>query len=110
MDHAVSRDLPSGIGTVSQASSFFKCARWRLPNSLLRAWLTLLALSLVSALLTMLPILPELLSAGILILALIKARVILALYLDLAKSQVWLRGFTAVLTGFVLVIFSLYLM
>ncbi|CUH47615.1 hypothetical protein RUA4292_01786 [Ruegeria atlantica] len=95
---------------MSQASSFFKCARQRLPNSLPRAWLTLLALSLVSALLTMLPVLPELLGAGILILALIKARVILALYLDLAKSQVWLRGFTAVLTGFVLVIFSLYRM
>lgn len=95
---------------MSQASSFFKCARQRLPNSLLRAWLTLLALSLVSALLTMLPVLPELLGAGILILALIKASVILARYLDLAKGQVWLRGFTAVLTGFVLVIFSLYLM
>lgn len=46
---------------------------------------------------------------GILLLALIKTRVILAQYLDLANSPAWLRGFTMVLTGFSVLIFALYL-
>ncbi len=78
-------------------------------NALTRAWLALLALSVASAILTLLPIPPALLGGGILILALAKSRVILARYLDLATSPTWLRGFTMVLTGFAVVIFALYL-
>ncbi|WP_235216144.1 cytochrome C oxidase subunit IV family protein [Ruegeria halocynthiae] len=76
---------------------------------LTRAWLTLLGLSLGSALLTLVPLRPALLGAGILLLALIKARVILARYLDLSGSPAWLRGFTMVLSGFTVLIFGLYL-
>jgi hypothetical protein len=78
-------------------------------NTLTRAWLALLALSLGSAGLTMMPLPPELLGGGILSLALAKSRIILARYLDLAHSPSWLRGFTMVLTGFAVVIFGLYL-
>ncbi len=73
-----------------------------------RAWLGLLALSLASALLTLLHS-PKVVAAGVLVLALIKTRLILALYLDLAHSPNWLRGFTMVLTIFSLLIFGLYL-
>ncbi|KIC38770.1 nitric oxide reductase F protein [Ruegeria sp. ANG-R] len=75
-----------------------------------RAWLSLLALSFASALLTMLHAPAELIGAGILLLALIKARVILARYLDLIQSPSWLRGFTMVLTGFAILVFALYLL
>ncbi|WP_299661607.1 nitric oxide reductase F protein [uncultured Ruegeria sp.] len=91
------------------ASSCPKYGRRRHPDPLTRAWFTLLALSITSALLTMLPIPPAFLGGGILILALAKCRIILARYLDLAISPAWLRGFTVVLTGFVGVIFALYL-
>ncbi len=94
---------------MSIASSFSKYSRRRLPNPLTRAWLTLLALSLASAVLTMLPAPPTLPAAGILILALVKARIILARYLELAKSSAWLRGFTTVLIAFTTLIFGLYL-
>ncbi|WP_424830706.1 cytochrome C oxidase subunit IV family protein [Ruegeria sp.] len=91
------------------SSSFPKYSRRRHPNPLTRAWLTLLALSVVSALLTVLPISPAFLAGGILILALVKCRVILASYLDLAASPSWLRGFSMVLTAYTFVIFALYL-
>ncbi|MEX0308359.1 MAG: cytochrome C oxidase subunit IV family protein [Ruegeria sp.] len=94
---------------MSAASSFLKRAHRRLPDTLTRAWLSLLALSVASALLTMLHAPAELIGAGILILALIKSRVILARYLDLIESPAWLRGFTMVLTGFAIVVFALYL-
>ncbi len=76
---------------------------------LARAWLALLALSIVSAILTLLPISAKFLGACILILALVKSRIILARYLELATSLAWLRGFTLVLTGFALTVFGLYL-
>ncbi|WP_299949177.1 nitric oxide reductase F protein [uncultured Ruegeria sp.] len=91
------------------ASSCPKYGRRRHLNTLTRAWFTLLVLSIASALLTMLPIPPAFLGGGILILALAKCRIILARYLDLAISPAWLRGFTVVLTGFVIITFALYL-
>ncbi|WP_237212626.1 cytochrome C oxidase subunit IV family protein [Ruegeria lacuscaerulensis] len=78
-------------------------------NTLTRAWLALLGLSFGSALLTMIPAPPAVLGGGILLLALVKTRVILARYLDLAESPAWLRGFSMVLTGFAVIIFGLYL-
>ncbi|TMV03363.1 nitric oxide reductase F protein [Ruegeria sediminis] len=95
---------------MEQASPLPKDCRRRRPDLLTGAWLALLLLSLASALLTMLPILPELVGGGILLLALAKARVILARYLDLADSPAWLRGFTIVLSGFTILVFVLYLL
>ena len=89
-------------------SSFPKYSRRRLPNELTRAWLTLLALSIASAVLTLLPVSPMFLGGGILILALAKCHVILARYLALSNSPAWLRGFTMVLSGFSALVFSLY--
>lgn len=94
---------------MTQTSSDPKSSRWMLPNPLTRAWLSLLVLSTASALLTILPLSSPVLSAGILILALSKARIILARYLDLTHSPAWLSGFTNVLTGFAMVIFGLSL-
>ncbi|WP_254436285.1 cytochrome C oxidase subunit IV family protein [Ruegeria arenilitoris] len=91
------------------SSSIPKHSRRRLPSPITCAWLTLLALSVASAMLTMMPIPSKLLGGGILILALAKSRIILAQYLDLATSPPWLRGFTMVLTGFAVVIFCLFL-
>ncbi|WP_171671420.1 cytochrome C oxidase subunit IV family protein [Ruegeria sp. HKCCD4884] len=92
------------------SSSFHKYSRRRLPNVLTRAWFNLLALSITSALLTMLPLGSTIVGAGILGLALLKCRIILAQYLDLATSPAWLRGFSVALTGFALIVFVLYLL
>ncbi len=81
----------------------------RLPNPVTRAWHALLALSLASALLTLLSLPSAVLGGGILLLALLKTRVILARYLDLDASPAWLRGFTMVLSGFAGLIFALHL-
>ncbi len=94
---------------MAASSSFSKYSRRRLPNPLTKAWLGLLALSLASALLTLLPAAPAIICGGILLLALLKARLILARYLDLTDSPGWLRGFTMVLTGFSVAVFGLYL-
>ncbi len=91
------------------ASSFQKYSRRRLPSPLTRAWLTLIALSVASAILTLTQLPPKAIGAGILILALGKSRIILARYLDLAKSPAWLRGFMMVLISFAVVVFALYL-
>ncbi|KUJ73448.1 nitric oxide reductase F protein [Ruegeria marisrubri] len=90
-------------------SSFSKYSRRRPPDFLTFAWLALLALSFASALLTRLALPPQIVGGGILLLALAKARVILARYLDLADSPAWLRGFTIVLAGFSILVFALYL-
>lgn len=92
-----------------QPSSLAKNSRQRSLNPLTQAWLGLLALSAVSALLTLIGAPTAVIAGGIVLLALIKARVILKHYLDLENSQSWLRGFTMVLTGFSAVIFALYL-
>ncbi len=92
-----------------RSSSGPRYTRQRLPDRLTIAWLGLLALSLTTALLTTLPLSPKFIGAGILFLALAKARIILARYLDLAQSPAWLRGFTAVLTVFTLLLLGLYL-
>lgn len=91
------------------ASSVPKLSRQWPPSTLRRAWVTLLALSLASTLLTMLPAPPAFVGSGILILALIKVRVILARYLDLADSPTWLRGFTFVMIAFGCLILALFL-
>ncbi|NOD64372.1 nitric oxide reductase F protein [Ruegeria sp. HKCCD6109] len=58
----------------------------------------------------MLPLGSTIVGAGILGLALLKCRIILAQYLDLATSPAWLRGFSVALKGFALIVFVLYLL
>ncbi len=87
----------------------FSFARYTRADRLTRAWVGLIALSLASALLTLVPVGPRLVGSGILLLALFKARIILARYLDLERSPAWLRGFTMVLSSFTALIFALYL-
>lgn len=87
----------------------FSFARDTHADRLTRAWVGLIALSLASALLTLVPVWPGLVGGGILLLALFKARIILARYLDLERSPPWLRGFTLVLSSFAALIFALYL-
>lgn len=74
-----------------------------------RAWLLLIGLSLVSALVTLAGLPPK--AAGLLILALglIKARVILSRYLGLAEAPGWLSGFFAVICLWGLLTAGLYL-
>lgn len=86
-----------------------KNSRRRHPDRLTRAWLGLLALSVASALLTLLHAPMVIVAGGVLTLALVKARLILARYLDLSKSPSWLRGFTMVLALFCALVFGLYL-
>ena len=76
---------------------------------MLTTWGALVALSLSTAALTLFQLPPALVGGGILLLALAKMRLILACYLDLRRCPAWLGGFTAVLTGFTLLVFGLYL-
>ncbi|WP_170783289.1 cytochrome C oxidase subunit IV family protein [Ruegeria lacuscaerulensis] len=94
---------------MSALSSCSKYGRRRLLNPLTRTWVALLALTVASALLIPLPIPRSALAAAILLLALIKSRLILARYLDLAHSPAWLRGFSFGLICFAVVLFGLYL-
>jgi nitric oxide reductase NorF protein len=73
------------------------------------AWAALIALSLGAAALTLL-MLPAKIAGGLmLLLALFKARIILAQYLELAHAPDWLRGFTLVLVLFAFTLFGLFL-
>ncbi|MFX0546837.1 cytochrome C oxidase subunit IV family protein [Roseovarius sp. S1116L3] len=82
------------------------------PDPLVRAWLTLLFLSAVST------VAAAAITAGydariaggiVLLLALMKARVILSRYLGLAEAPSWRRGFNLSLTLFMLGALGLYL-
>ncbi len=85
----------------------------RMPRDpLLRAWGTLIGLSLGSTLLSLAPVPPGLSAvAGALILGLawLKARVILGRYLGLVAAPFWHRGFGISLAGFCLLLLGLYL-
>lgn len=83
-----------------------------MPRSLLRAWITLLALSLATTFLA------GLVDAGqvqimsglaILILAWAKARIILLDYLGLRRAPYWRGGVVAVIAGQTLLMAGLYL-
>ncbi|WP_425045691.1 cytochrome C oxidase subunit IV family protein [Primorskyibacter sp. S87] len=92
------------------SSSKERPIRQRHSDPLAAAWLLLLVLSLTAAALTMLPVPPKAIGVGILLLALVKARVILSRYLELRRCPVILRGFTVTLTGFVLLVGALLLL
>ncbi|WP_111428997.1 cytochrome C oxidase subunit IV family protein [Rhodobacteraceae bacterium DSL-40] len=79
-----------------------------------RAWLTLLALGLVTTALAAAPVgamspAAALVSALILIVAWIKMRLILRNYLELRHSQTWSRVFGWILGIFALALYGLYL-
>ncbi|MEY8830107.1 cytochrome C oxidase subunit IV family protein [Sedimentitalea sp. XS_ASV28] len=77
---------------------------------LLIAWGTLIGLSLLAALVTLSP-LPRWAGAGlVLLLALFKARLILARYLDLQGAPGWLAGATLAFTLWALLAYALYLL
>ncbi|WP_244614841.1 nitric oxide reductase F protein [Pukyongiella litopenaei] len=81
-------------------------------SDLIRAWATLIALSLGSTALAVSAIPPAwqpAAGAAILILAWAKARVILARYLGLAAAPFWARGFGIALGVFCVVLLVLYL-
>lgn len=80
--------------------------------ALTRAWIALIALSLGSTLLS-LDLVPDgwqaASGAAVLMLAWLKARVILARYLGLAQAPSWMRGFGISLAMFCLLLLGLYL-
>jgi len=79
---------------------------------LFRAWVLLLVLALASTFLA-LPwlwnIWPTVAGSGVLVLAWLKARVVLARYLGLAAAPTWQRGFDISLGLFCLLLLVLYL-
>ena len=83
-----------------------------LSDPLNKAWFALVALSGASAVVAELAIGGldrRVVGAVVLLLALMKARVILSRYLGLAEAPSWQRGFNLVLTLFCLLLLGLYL-
>ncbi|MCA0872492.1 nitric oxide reductase F protein [Seohaeicola saemankumensis] len=80
-----------------------------LSEPLVKAWAALIALSLGAALLTVLGLPARVTGAAIVLVALAKARVILARYLGLDAAPGVLRGFTMVLGLFAALVLGLYL-
>ncbi|MDU9005340.1 cytochrome C oxidase subunit IV family protein [Sedimentitalea todarodis] len=80
-----------------------------LSSSLLKTWLWLTGLSLLAAVATLAPMARWVLAAAILLLALLKARLILARYLDLYRAPGWLAGATLVFAIWTVLAFGLYL-
>lgn len=81
-------------------------------KTLLTGWMWLIILSALAALISALTgqILPRTLAgSAILILALLKARVILSAYLGLREVPGWLSGFSLVITLWGLTVLGLYL-
>lgn len=79
-------------------------------HDLVRAWLVLVALSTGTVLLAAIPGLNATYTVvGVLVLAGLKARVILSRYLGLAGSRFWMRAFGSVIWMFLLVSFGLYM-
>ncbi|MCV2890273.1 cytochrome C oxidase subunit IV family protein [Ruegeria aquimaris] len=73
------------------------------------AWLALLVLSLASTGATVLPVPQQIVATAVLVLALIKARVILARYLELSAARSWLSGLSVVIAGFFALVLGLFL-
>lgn len=77
--------------------------------NLTTAWLALLALSLASTGATVLPVPQQIVAAAVLVLALIKARVILARYLELSAARSWLSGLSIIIACFFGLVLGLFL-
>lgn len=77
-----------------------------------QAWITLAALSAATTLLTLYRAGNEarsIIAAAVLLLAGLKARVILSRYLGLGTSRFWMRTFDLAIGGFLVVAYGLYL-
>ncbi|MCU0880971.1 MAG: hypothetical protein MUF06_24650 [Pirellulaceae bacterium] len=82
-------------------------------RGLIEAWAALVALSMGTAALTMLDVSGStrtVIAAGVLALAGLKSRVILARYLRLNQSRFWTRLFDVVLAIFLGIAFAAYLL
>jgi hypothetical protein len=82
-----------------------------LPRDIIAAWGALIVLSLGTALLATAELMGHgktAVAAGVLILAALKARVILTRYLGLACSRFWTRAFDLVIGLFLAIAFALY--
>lgn len=77
--------------------------------NLTTAWLALLALSLASTGATVLPVPQQIVAAAVLVLALIKARVILARFLELSAARSWLSGLSIIIACFFGLVLGLFL-
>lgn len=75
--------------------------------TLTRAWFALLALSALSTLLAISGLSGGVLAAGVLLLAFVKAQVILWHYLELVHAPFWRRGFSMVLAIYMLILLGL---
>lgn len=80
-----------------------------LSPALLKAWLWLAGLSFLAAAATQAAVPRWVGAAAILLLALLKARIILARYLDLHRAPGWLTGAVLVFAIWTLLAFGLYL-
>jgi len=79
---------------------------------LIEAWVALVVLSAGTTVMTLLEVTGPartLIAAGVLGLAGLKARVILARYLGLRQTRFWTRMFDAAIAAFLTIAFSLYL-
>lgn len=87
--------------------------RMRRPDPLTRAWAALIGLSGLSAVVAAAIARgydARIAGAAVLLLALMKARIILARYLELSGAPHWRRGFNAALAIFTLAALGLYLL
>ncbi|SEK02917.1 Cytochrome C oxidase subunit IV [Cribrihabitans marinus] len=91
---------------MTRSSPFSKYSN---PDPLTRAWAGLVALSLATTALTLAGLPARLTGALVLLLALLKARVILARYLELDRAPRLLAGFTAAIVAAGALILVLYL-
>lgn len=81
-------------------------------KDLVTAWVLLIGLSLLTTSLSAISgssAFDKAVAAGVLILAGLKARLILGRYLDVQRSRFWTRGFDLAIGGFLVLCFGLHL-
>ena len=82
-------------------------------SALVRSWTALVVLSVATTGLTLVEARGTLgvaVGAGVLLLAGLKARIIVAHYLALSRSRFWMRAFTSALVAFLAVAFAIHLL
>lgn len=80
-------------------------------RAMIEAWVLLVAMSAATTALTFVEISGRsrmVIAAGVLVLAGLKARIILSRYLQLHNSRFWTRAFDLAIGGFLLLSFGLY--
>ena len=82
-------------------------------RTMIEAWIFLLVMSGATTALTLVALPGQsrmIIAAGVLVLAGLKARVILSYYLQLRTSRFWTRAFDVAIGGFLALCFGLYLL